>query len=134
MKTNKKHFKLFKDECNRWVEYWGLTEWKIFYAHKHWNDNALASCSSDTIGMVATINLEPDWGENMDDEDIEGCVRQSAFHEVCELMLSKFRYTANRRDNTWDDIMHNNHEIIRRLENCVFKRTSKFNKTKTKRK
>jgi len=134
MKTNKVHFKIFKDECKKWLEYWGLTEWKVYYSHKNWNDDALASCSSDIKAMVATINLEPDWSSTMDDEDIELCLRQTAFHEVCEVFLSKFRDVAKRRDNTWDEIIHNNHEIIRRLENCVFDRSpmpKRVLKTKT---
>ncbi|MCK9556110.1 hypothetical protein M0R19_08555 [Candidatus Pacearchaeota archaeon] len=121
--TSKKDFQLYVRECEKWIKFWGLSEWDINYSNVSTDpDKVLGWCSWDLSGMIVTINLEKKWNNiTLTKEEKEECIRTTAFHEVCELLLAKlndisFKYDVPRRVMT-----HHSHEIISRMQNSVYK-------------
>ncbi len=117
-KTTKKHFEIFKKECAKWIEFFGLKDWEIGYHHQE-DDDTLASLKYDLSGGWATIYLATEW-ERKEPTILE--VKECAFHEVCELLLARIRTLAMYRFTTRDEIEEATHGIIRRMENSVFEK------------
>lgn len=116
-KTTKKHFEIFKKECAKWIDYFGLKDWEISYWHKQSEDH-LAYIKYDPVNGWAIIGLSTDW-DSIEPTIIE--VKSSAFHEVAELLLGRLVRCAERRSTTIREIEEATHGIIRRMENSVFK-------------
>lgn len=122
-KTTKKHFKIFKAECAKWVGFFQLRSWEVRYKHqdsdidKDWN----AWCSSSWTDRVAHLGLAKNWGST---KPTRYEVRISAFHEVCELLLSRLIIEAkvDRCPTELDNIKEQTHAIIRRLEHAVWRK------------
>jgi hypothetical protein len=121
--TTEEHFELFKLECAIWLDIFGLKGWKIEYLHDgadNTKERDLAWTSCHTVGRVATIGLQKDW---LSTEPTEYRIRQTAFHEVCEVLLDRLETIANTRIIGPDEIREETHNIIRILENVVWKPT-----------
>lgn len=117
MKTSKKHFTVFKKECLKWIVLFGLLDWKFSFFHEQWDNEALANYKTNLEGKCAAINLSIDWA----DEPITNAqIKRSAFHEVCEVMLSRLAICVRSRFVSSDEIIEAIHDIIRRLENHTF--------------
>lgn len=122
-KTTKVHFELFKKECEFWINYFGLKGWRVEYFHRKLDD-ARAECGWSVSGRIATISLSTEWMEVDGTIITEERIRVSAFHEVCELLLARFTMMAkNRIANHDDSVNEESHNIIRILENTIFKNT-----------
>ena len=52
-------------------------------------------------------------------------LKESAFHEVCELLLCPLGYLAESRYTTYEQIQTVRHGIVQRLLNGLFRETSK---------
>lgn len=116
-KTTRKDFRIFKDECQKWINFWGLVNWKVYYEHDYIEIPACIVYNLDA--MIATITLT-----TMYDNDFYSIhnIRLNAFHEVCELMLAELMIYANERfDVDKRNLDKACHGIIRRLENKMFK-------------
>lgn len=122
-KENKSDFEIFKDECRRWIKFFGLTEWEIDYALVKSDEKIDAWVSFDEInGMVAVICLNDTWKER--DENFYSIenVKKAAFHEICEVLVAKIMRLVDARYNVCeDDTILAKHELIRRLENSMYK-------------
>lgn len=115
-KTTKKQFEIFKKECKRWITFFGLTEWRIYYYHEDIGDN-FGERRADISAMNASIVLNT----NFPDEEIsKQDIKKTAFHEICELMLSE-ESACLQAILSQSEVSRINHTIIRRLENSVFK-------------
>ena len=120
-KTTGEQFKLFKRECEKWIKFWGMNEWKVYYDHNANNvqDKERGWCWAASTDKVATLALTKDWGvDTPTSEDI----KYTAFHEVCELLLTDLDTLAKHRYSCEDEINEARHSIIRRLENVIYKR------------
>ena len=95
MKTTAKDFKLFKQECQKWIEYFGLINWRISYFGEQL-DVDYAVCSWDIEGRCASITFSKYISEDVEFPNIKKC----AFHEVCELFLADLQSLANTRYTT----------------------------------
>jgi len=117
-KTTNKQFVQFKKECNRWIKFWGLTEWSVVFFHEKINDDCYADCTWNVEGRVASIRLN---------KEIDGMVlfdpKKTAFHEVCELLLCELDGLARDRFISKSHISIAFHAVIRRLENCVYEKS-----------
>lgn len=121
MKTTENHFKLFKAECNKWIEFFGLKDWGVSYV---WGDveEARAEIAYHCMDRLAVITLGKEWDElggiTIDSE----IIRKVAFHEVCELFLGKLTVTTDQlgRILMESEIIEETHRIIRTMENTVF--------------
>lgn len=64
----------------------------------------------------AIIEYNPAWLKEADDEQIA----LTAFHEVIEILLSRFEELCKKRDVSDWQIVEEKHRIIRRFENIVY--------------
>ena len=116
-KTTAKHFGIFRSECLKWIGIFGLTDWHIEVKHKAHRVDALASIWSDTVNRLAYLYLEPDWGT---DDITEERLRLSAFHEVCEVLVTPLNICARSRFINESEIDEATHIIVRTLENVLY--------------
>lgn len=93
MKLEERHYTLFKDECNRWIKFFGFSDWEIDFRFDDTMD-VCASCAVNIAAHAAMLSLAVEPVVDYDVPDIDEYVRQSAFHEVCELLLFEFELTA----------------------------------------
>jgi hypothetical protein len=83
-------------------------------------EGSRAAYDLNVPGKIARLWLSPDW-EDMPVNDTT--IKRAAFHEVCELMLNPLVILAESRYSvTPTAIEEATHDIIRRLENTMFKK------------
>lgn len=117
-KTTQKHFDLFKKEVMKWVNIFGLKEWKIHFEHWDYDYDYKAYIKVNFDARTATFNLNTDYGEPVTNEDI----KTTAFHESCELLLVKLSQMAKMRFITLDDIEGETHSIINILQSVLYEK------------
>jgi len=124
-KTTKRQFKLFIDECNKWIAYFGLSEWEISYQLGGVDKGNVAECYTTYTGKTVVLKLvdgvDPKEFAFTDDE-----IKSSAFHEVCELLLAPFNMNAKGRFVNEVDIDTSRHEAIQRLANTLYRDRKKI--------
>ena len=120
IKTTKKDFEIFKKECRKWIDFFNLHEWDIEIFHKN-DETGKFICAfsvSYPISMNAAIYLSEEWDESQSAHE-EISIKQSAFHEVCEVMLSQItemcRFTFSEQE-----CRQKIHNIIHKLEHSIF--------------
>lgn len=117
--TTALHFDCFKGCVSKWIEYFGLYEWRIYYEHKDISDKTFCRAWTDFEGMTATLQLNSVFSV----EPKRAFLDLVAFHEVCELLLSHLSALARTRFGVLGgDIEESKHRVIRILENAVWKR------------
>jgi len=120
MKTTKKHFELFKKECKKWIEFFGLKEWNVSY---DWctpvEDCVLAWSNHHFSAKSSYLILSKEWRNTVPVTNEQ--VKKSAFHEVCEMMLFPLRYMSECRFLSDTEIDPEIHRLIRTFENVIFK-------------
>ncbi len=122
MKTKKADFKLFKKECEKWIEFFGLKQYSINYKHEEKEGGLALSRIDSSSGMWATLTLNKDWGRfEINNKEIKTC----AFHEVCHVLLERLFYCGTCRYTTYEEMTHNLESTIKTLENSVFKQFDK---------
>ena len=114
-KLSKKNFEFFEEEGRRWLKFFGIYQWDCrFFFEK--NDEALARVEWNTSEGIAVFYLAKSWGK---DKVCKKTISQSAFHEVCELLLNELNDMArgSARDVHVEEAIH---RVIRGLENTIF--------------
>jgi hypothetical protein len=123
--TPEQKIKYFISECKRFVDFFGLHDWQIYYEPHDEDEGARAMCTTDAMtnlggGMIARLSWSVEWikDKGTDKRELSVC----AFHEVLELMLSLIRdYATNKNINVSQREVDNEiHRLIRRFENKVF--------------
>jgi len=107
-------FTVFKKECDKWVKFYGLNNWRIKYEEMEDESNS-GLCSFDLHNRMAVISLNT----AADEKNVNPAL--IAFHEVTELLLARIRYLATERYIQPDEVDDAIHECIRTLENSVWK-------------
>lgn len=114
-------FNIFKSEAEYWLNQFGLKDWRVDYAFEKLDEENRAECRYHWHGKTACLALNK-WPS---DSLSQGQIEESAFHEVCELLLIEMRRIAldehipfEEREGLTDCACHS---VIRRLENSVFK-------------
>lgn len=126
MRTNKKHFNIFKKECKKWISIFGLKDWYIDFYHEDWSDNegyGEAWCSWDLTSRTASLCLSTEWDESVE-LSIE-LLRRAAFHEVLHVVFGKIyclgaldlEGNATKRKH---EVVEEVHRLIRLFETVVF--------------
>ena len=87
MKTTKKNFEIFKEECEKWVKIFGLN----YRTHYSWDakEGTYAECRVRLSGQNVTFWFTRDWNDEirpLTDED----VREVAKHEAIHALLGRF--------------------------------------------
>ena len=120
IKTTKKHFELFKKECERWIKFFGLIDWRIEYELQDL-PNDYARIEADLCNKWADIWLADELPKDVTTLQI----KRSAFHEVCHLLSYglQFIFEAGINGQGAKDVRDREMEsFCRRLENSVFKK------------
>lgn len=120
MKPTKPYFKIFKEECQKWIDLLELNNWKVYYSNMGYSNDSMAMCKSDCSNYVATIFLNESW-----DDDIrplnETEVRISAQHEVVHLLLERLSGTGHDREAKHSDITEAEEELDRKITHLITK-------------
>ncbi len=116
-KTTKQDFEQFKKECQKWIKFWGLTEYRFYYYHDEL-DGSFAQVGWSINGKVATVTFN----KNIDEDKNQIDFKKSAFHEVCEILLAELDTLMRERYLAKNQIEGAFHTVIRRLENCVYEK------------
>ena len=120
-KTTNRDFKVFKAECEKWIEKYNLNNWEIDITHNETNEGWVASTEFHlTDSRYSKINLEPDWGDNNEVNEKE--LKTTARHEVRELLLAPLAILYKKSQDgervSEQEWQTQTHEIIHRLENA----------------
>ena len=125
-KTTKKDFDIFRNECEKWISFFGLTEWETLIQHKELTNGAWATCSSGYAEKQAELTLNTEW---QDERPLnEEMLKTFAFHEVCHLLFSDLVSIGMARYVEESEFENKEHEVISRLTNSVFKKFKKIDK------
>jgi hypothetical protein len=117
--TTQRHFKMFKQEAEKWIDIFGLKCWEVVYRHATLESLASCLCNYESHSVILTLGR--DWSDTdfpLNDEEVRKC----AFHEVMEIFTMGVRDAACERFNVSPDTVDERiHMMIRTLENVVFK-------------
>ena len=113
----KEDFEIFIYECNRWIEFFGLYGWNVFYYFEELDEYCFANCTCDLGGRVCAIRLNTKFPEQ--DYSVIN-LKKTAFHEVCEMLFSRIVTINNARYVGSDEIGEEVHNLIRIFENKLF--------------
>jgi hypothetical protein len=124
MKTSKhdttpEEFELFKSECLRWIGFFGLTDWKVDFVHEKLNSDGYAECRFNGVASKFVIMALGISCSKYHRKFLR--IEQTAFHEVCELLLYPLEYLGTARYVQPEEFEPARHGIIRSLENSVYK-------------
>jgi hypothetical protein len=113
--TTPEEFEQFKAECQKWIQYFGLLDWRVFYEHKKIDEDSFAiAWLSDLENRNVTMTLNLNYRDGLD-------ICSTAFHEVCELLLHPLEHIGSCRYAQPEELEAARHAIIRTLENTVYK-------------
>ncbi len=116
-KTTKKHFRMFKRECERWIAIFGLKGWEVVYFHEDDEEEGRGWASYKVTGRVCSMGLARTWKGV---RPTKHGVRFVAFHEVCELLLARLMTEAKYRFTSEEVVDETAHEVIRVLEKVLW--------------
>ena len=113
-KLTEKHFKIFQQECEKWIEKFKLDNWEV---HFRWQDDreARASCTTELSNYIATLFLSKEWNYQPQLPEIE----MVAKHEVIHLLLGRLSTNARMRYVGGDDLEESEEELVRKLEKLL---------------
>ena len=115
-KTTVKDFKLFKEECQKWIDLFQLNDWEIHFIHEKMEEY-IGYCLADVENRQASIILGVNWDNtNINKKSLD----KTAFHEVIELFLAPYFHLAKTRAYSINQHTAISHQIIRTLEHVVF--------------
>ena len=112
MDENQK-FEHFKLEVKKYIDQFSLGDWEISFSLDDLTEED-ATMEPDLNARSAKFTFPR---KNETDNHLE--IRRTAFHEVCELLLSEMYNYLDKQYNS-DFTQELGHRIIRRLENAEF--------------
>ena len=132
--TTPAHFELFKKECRKWIELFGLDEWKIYFLHLSPPDSKrLAGCNYEGLTFVATFVLNKNWRH---DKPNNNWVKMVAHHEVVHLLIAQLNCLATSRYVTEDEVENAVERLVHKIEAITdkldVKPLARFYRAKTK--
>lgn len=109
-------FSKFKNEAERWLEIFGMTDYKVEFQFQE-----LEECYAQTLGTPTgrryLITLNSVWKDELRDPDYKDeILMDGAYHESCEAFLYRIRQMALGRDSTADEIDSEIHALIHKLQ------------------
>ena len=114
-KTTKKDFELFKSECQKWIDIFGLKDWEVRFEHGYISDTHFAQGEYDVVERWLTLKLDTEWPDDVKITPHE--IKKSAFHETTETgLLGKIRCIATNRTFDQDELDEEIHRIIMILQ------------------
>ena len=120
-KEYNRRVKLFQDSIKKYIDYFGLIDYELFFDEQHNIENqASVYWRSNSGDQNVTVTHTVEWLKNSETKDNE--IIKCAFHEVMEILLSHLSDfgTDRERNITEREIITEVHRIIRVMENKVF--------------
>ena len=118
-KTTKADFKLFKRECEKWIDIFGLHGYEFRYSHENSEESdTLADVVWETVHRSSHIVLYENWPDCYEKDDYQ--IRLCAFHEVFHVFIGKLSNLAKARYIKEREVEEEEHAIIRTLERVLF--------------
>ena len=117
-KTTKKHFEIFKNECQKWIDKFQLNGWKIYFEYGGTNKNSYSTIRNNLIGHVATISFTKEWSM-VGINNINKGIKETAKHEIIHLLLARFSEIGSARYTTNDEFYEAEEELVRKLEKII---------------
>lgn len=117
-KTTEMHFKIFQEECLKWLKRFGLFfDYEIEFRHVFFTLKAEAMVEYNVEDRWAVIYLRPTWNDTVLNTF---SIKRAAFHEACELLLGKLNTLAENDSVNVQDVNEATHKIIRVLEQAFW--------------
>lgn len=120
IQLSEKDFIVFQEEAKKWIEFWGLKDWEVFFKFEHCESLDRAQCWINWRGRICTLVL----AKFQPEERTECDIRKMAFHESCELLLHDMEAIALDEEIPHEErkglTESYRHAVIRRLENSIF--------------
>ena len=119
MKITQTHFKVYKKEFIKWVDFWGLTD-MIYDFHLEpleFSYSQVEYLHTAKRCAVFLNNEIPD--DEFNGKTINEFMKILAFHECAECLLSGIRTIASERNFDPNELDREAHSIINRLQNAV---------------
>jgi len=119
MKTTKQHFKIFINECEKWITKFELHNWTVVYEHKDLG-NRNAQNAINALDHIATIGLT---------NEIDTCferkmsfneyIKSLAKHEVLHLLLGDMVDLAYNRYIQEDELKICEESLVIKLSHIL---------------
>ena len=116
MKVTRKHFKIFKRECWKWIRRFGLVDFEWIFVRDSKNE-ARASFGNNREASIAKVWLARKWEHEF--PPTRRNLDKVAMHEVFEVLLVNLRNMAAERYSS-DTVDMEIHRVIRVMENVFF--------------
>jgi len=114
VKISRKHFDAFRKECNRWMQRYGLSDWRVTFQHEDLYGQTWATCERNPESRLASLTLAT-WvvpgGSPVDAETIS----DTAHHEVLHILLAELTALVFRRSVQEEEIDGSEHAIVNRI-------------------
>jgi hypothetical protein len=110
-KTTHKHFLIFKKECERLVNLWGLHAWRYAIVHDYLEDGRYAQCTSNLPNRVIEFALNREWNCQV----TEFYLKKYARHEVIHALLGPIAWFNFCRWATKNEVDAAGHEVLELL-------------------
>lgn len=108
------HFERFKTRANNLLDKLRIGDWDIIFVFEELGDN-LATCQTDWRARYATLALNKVWAQ----EPTEEAIKDTAYHEVLELLLDDIDYAYSVQSLSEADrdtaVARARHAVIHRL-------------------
>ena len=108
-KVTKQEYERFTEQCDSWIEKFGLGDWEVIYELKELGGH-MAETVPDKNTSQAFIRLNDTWQPSYKVGDIDTV----ALHEVCHVLLSDLTIPMYFHVNT-DRLGETEHRVINRL-------------------
>ncbi len=125
MKTTKKDFEYFKKCVRKYIKYYGLKRYKVFFNRRDIGDNFAKYNLSETSKTVL-FSFTTDYNLNSPRAEYKDWIKGSAFHEVTHVLIARLGAIAGARYIGCDEIEEAEHDIIRTLENTLLQDLTKW--------
>jgi len=113
MKTTARHFRTFRDECERCAKRWGFAGFRLEFRHGACEAGVCASCRGSATQRALFLTLSLDWPSGYPPTDAN--LRETARHEMRHAFIAQFSALASSRFVTPDEIDAAEHELCERL-------------------
>lgn len=119
-KTTKAHFEIFKAECKKWIEIFGLKNYEFYFERKDVGDGNIAECHRNSVSRTTRLSLCKEWPEKSMVSLTNENIKTSAFEEVCHVFLYGLSSCAYARHIMEHEIDEAEHGVIRVLQSVLY--------------
>lgn len=120
-KTTKEDFEYFRERCLYWRKRFGLIDWRVTFFHENEKgmpmEGSRAAVDMGTGDLCVLVYLNRDWQMDAPTKPI---LDRCALHEILHLLTQELvRLGSFRFGVAGDDIPHEAHRVIRRIEAAI---------------